>query len=84
MHCVSGGSTLCVYLDLGKAFDTISDIKIIEVLNDAGVSDSLLSWFHSYLSDRQQFVVVNGASLEPTAISSGVPRDLSWARYFLF
>ncbi len=38
------------------------------------MSGPLLTWFTSYLSGRQQFVVVQGSSSTPTAVTSGVPQ----------
>ena len=58
----AGGSELCVFLDLPKAFDSIPHLQIIAALERLGVHDHLLSWFHCYLSDRSQFVVVEGVS----------------------
>ena len=65
---------MSVFLDLAKAFDSISHSRIIKALGDPNVSGLLLSWFNSYLSDRRQFVALNGASSELAAVSSGVPQ----------
>ena len=43
-------------------------------MGDANVSGLLLSWFSSYLSERHQFVALNGASSDLAAVSSGVPQ----------
>lgn len=69
-----GGSALCVFLDLAKAFDTVSHSKVMLALKEADVSGPLLRWFHSYLSDRRQFVAVNGTSSKPASVTSGVPQ----------
>ena len=65
-----GGSTLCVFLDLAKAFDTVSHSCIIQAHSKAEITGSLLTWFHSYLSDRHQF------SSCPVNVTSGVPREV--------
>jgi len=39
-----------------------------------GVSGSILSWFESYLSDRQQFVKINESVSGKKIISHGVPQ----------
>ncbi len=69
-----GGSNVVVFLDLAKAFDTIQHDRVLSTLTSAGVSGPLPTWFTSYLSRRQQFVVVQGSSSTPTAVTSGVPQ----------
>jgi hypothetical protein len=39
-----------------------------------GISDLLLSWFNSYLSDRTQQVKINGFLSHPFPAPSGVPQ----------
>ncbi len=34
----------------------------------------IITWIHNYLVERQQSVVVNGVSSEPTGVGSGVPQ----------
>jgi len=41
-----------VYIDFGKAFDTVSHPKLISKLKSYDISGSLLSWFQEYLNDR--------------------------------
>lgn len=69
-----GGSNVVVFLDLAKAFDTIQHDRVLSTLTSAGESGPLLTGFTSYLSGRQQFVIVQGASSTPTAVTSGVPQ----------
>ncbi len=67
-----GDSNVVVFLDLAKAFNTIQHDRVLSTLTSAGVSGPLQPWFTSYLSRRQQFVVVQGSSSTPTAVTSGV------------
>ena len=39
-----------------------------------GLSDSAVKWFHSYLSDRQQCVKVNGCTSSLLPINQGIPQ----------
>jgi len=48
-----------VFMDLSKAFDSISHIKIIKKLNNIGVKNSFLNWFSSYLTNRSQYVEIS-------------------------
>ena len=63
-----------MFFDLSKAFDTIPHSGILNALSNVGVSGPLYKWFSSYLSNRQQCVVLEGHSSSPANISSGVPQ----------
>ena len=66
--------TLPVLLDLSAAFDTIHHHKLIGRLeSDLEITDNVLTWFKSYLSDLFQHVSVNG-SLSDQRL--GVPQGL--------
>ena len=47
---------------------------LIIKLRSAGVTGKILDWFKSYLTDRQQRVVLPGASSDWTYIRAGVPQ----------
>ena len=51
-----GKSTLAVFLDLSKAFDTISHPVLFKKLYLYGIRGRCLDWFKSYLSGRQMHV----------------------------
>ncbi|WP_419612186.1 reverse transcriptase domain-containing protein, partial [Thiolapillus sp.] len=62
-------------LDLSAAFDTIDhNILLHRLEHTFGISDSALSWFRSYLSDRTQIVTVNGLRSDEAPLSLGVPQ----------
>ena len=48
-----------VFIDLRKAFDAVNH-KILPKLEYCGVFGLSLSWFQSYLKNRQQFTGING------------------------
>ena len=61
-------------LDLSAAFDTICHARLLNRLNVRyGICGKALSWFSSYLCDRQQFVTLLGSSSEKQALETGVP-----------
>ena len=69
-NCLEQGDSVnVIFLDLAKAFDKVS-IK----LQCYGIRGQLFSWFHDYLSDRTQRVIVGGHSSEWMEVSSGVPQ----------
>ena len=59
-----------VFADLQRAFDTV-DYQIL--LNSYGIHGVLNDWFKSYLSNRSQYVTINGYDSGLGAINCGVP-----------
>ena len=63
-----------VFIDLQKAFDTVNHSILFKKLEHYGVRGTSLSWFSSYLSDRKQYVSVNGHTSNHLKILCGVPQ----------
>ena len=63
-----------VFIDLQKAFDTVNHSILLEKLNHYGISGISNTWFRSYLTDRQQFVSINGENSDLTITEHGVPQ----------
>ena len=63
-----------MYLDLRKAFDSVSHIKLLYKLRNYGISGKLLNWFNSYLHNRQQCVRIGQATSYFLPVLSGVPQ----------
>ena len=63
-----------IYLDIRKAFDSVSHNELLIKLKAIGISGHLWLWFKSYLLSRQQCVKIrhNNSSLLP--VLSGVPQ----------
>ena len=65
--------TLCVFIDLSKAFDTVDhDIHICKL--NSGVRGNNLKWFESYLHNRKQFISFNNRNTSFADIKCGVPQ----------
>ena len=67
-------SPFCVFIDLSKAFDTINHAILLSKLKYYGLDDNAVAWFNSYLTNRKQFVEVEGVKSEISDISTGVPQ----------
>ena len=69
------GKTACgVFIDLQKAFDMVNHSILIDKLCHYGIRGTALNWFRSYLSDRKQFVSINGINSQLNTVSHGVPQ----------
>ena len=67
-------TTQSVYFDISKAFDRVWHSGLILKLESIGIRGNLLKWFHSYLTDRTQAVVIKGEKSVEKNILSGVPQ----------
>ena len=58
---------------LKKSFDTVNHCILLSKLNHYGVRGKAYDWFQSYLSNREQFVCINGQNSDSLSITRGVP-----------
>ena len=69
------GQIACgIFIDLEKAFDTVSHDILLEKLDHYGIRGISNDWFRSYLSNRSQFVSINGFNSDYKTIKYGVPQ----------
>ena len=69
-----GFSVDVIYLDFAKAFDRVPHKRLVLKLASIGITGSLLMWCESFLSNRQQRVVMGENISEWKDILSGVPQ----------
>ena len=62
------------FLDLQKAFDTVDHQILLEKLNHYVIRGDSNDWFKSYLSNRNQYVFLNGFASGLNTINYGVPQ----------
>jgi hypothetical protein len=61
-------------LDLRKAFDLVDHSLLLQKLHLYGLDDQALSWFTSYLKDREFQVKIENKLSSLASIKSGVPQ----------
>ena len=70
----SGKTPVTLFIDLSKAFDTLSFDILLQKLNYYGIAGVNLKLMANYLRNRKQYVVFNNHNSEITDITCGVPQ----------
>ena len=65
---------LSVFIDLKKAFDTVNHKILLKKMEHYGVRGTSNIWFSNYLSEREQFVFIDGIESDKRKIICGVPQ----------
>ena len=68
------GNADILYLDLSKAFDKVNHNILLHKLTQMKITGKVNAWIKSFLTNRTQYVVVNGHKSDPAAVLSGVPQ----------
>lgn len=69
-----GKPCLTVFLDLAKAFDTVSHIDLIDTLEKSGIRGKTLELLNSYLSNRKQCVRIRETFSTYKTVQYGIPQ----------
>ena len=69
-----GKATGAVFIDLSKAFDTISHSVLLVKMSRYGIQENELNWFTDYLFLQKQIVQFKGVLSEPNPVFTGVPQ----------
>ena len=67
-------TTVCIFLNLSKAFDTLEHTAIFQKLERYGIRGNALEWFKSYLSNRKIRVKTNNTTSKEFLINYGTPQ----------
>ena len=65
---------VCCYIDLSKAFDTLSFDIILYKLNYYGIAGTELQLLTNYLQNRKQYAIFNNHESDLIEIITGVPQ----------
>jgi hypothetical protein len=75
--------TLAVYIDLSKAYDTISHEKLLHKLrHDFNFTEDTVTFFKSYFRNRVQTTHTQHAESEPRVITDGIPQGSTLSTTF--
>ena len=69
-----GSQVDIILLDFAKAFDKVPHQRLLHKLEYYGVNAKTKNWIQSFLQDRQQRVILEGAASEQAPVLSGVPQ----------
>ena len=69
------GKIVCgVFIDLQKAFDTVNHEILLEKLKHYGIRSKQNDWFRSFLTNRKQYVSMEGFFSQTKIVKCGVPQ----------
>ena len=64
-----------IYLDFQKAFDKVPHQRLLLKLKAYGIADSIIDWIEQWLTDRRQYVVIDGEVSNWKSIFSGYHKN---------
>ena len=75
MKALDDGNFACgIFVDFHKAFDTVDHSILLSKLCHYGIRGLTNKWFELYLTNRKQFVSINGFASSTSSIASDVPQ----------
>ena len=63
-----------LYLDFSKAFDKVYHRRLLMKLKAHDIDGVVLEWIRRWLTDRKQWVILNGRTSDWLPVLSGVPQ----------
>jgi hypothetical protein len=69
-----GGKIDSVYMDFMKASDKVPHRRLLHKMHRYKISEKVIKWVESFLSNRIQKVIVNGTESKCNHITSGIPQ----------
>ena len=61
-----------LFVNLTKAFDMVSHNILLQELNELGIRRDIRLWLKNYLTERRQFVRINGCDSDTHIVTHGV------------
>ena len=69
-----GGSLDVIYCDFMKAFDKVPHQRLLYKVKQYGITENVLGWIESFLSNRTQAVRINETMSDTAPVTSGIPQ----------
>ena len=66
--------TLGIFIDSSKTFDTVDHDILLKKIDMYGIKEKNLKWFHSYLTNRKQFIKCFDQNTDLEVLRCGVPQ----------
>lgn len=63
-----------IYLDFAKAYDKVDHEILLQKVKNIGISGKIGGWIRTFLTERKQITVVEGASSKEAIVISGIPQ----------
>ena len=79
----SGYKIGVIFVDFKKVFDTVDHQVLKYKLQALGIAGDLHEWIIDYLSDRKQYIEINGVRSSIRIVEIGVPKGHSWDRGYM-
>ena len=76
-YVLDQGNEVCViFFNVRKTFDRVPHLLLLDQLQNINLNPYLLKWISDYLSNRFQFVAVEGETSDRFSVVSGVPQGI--------
>jgi hypothetical protein len=63
-----------IIMDFAKAFDKVPHKRLLYKIKYFGISEQIINWVKSFLSNRTQTVLLQNMTLPKILVTSGVPQ----------
>ncbi len=73
---------ISIFRDLSKAFNTLDHGILLSKLKYYGLNGTSLQLMEIYISNRKQYVTIDGTDSEPSQITTGSPKAQFLVLYF--
>ena len=78
-----GGCVDVIYCDFMKALTLCHTVTSSRSSTTIGFYSTIISWVKDFLSNRRQWVIVNGSESSWFEVKSGINKGLYWAQWCL-